>query len=104
VINILESLPRSLKGTNALARIGKGTKNGKQRTLPLAEDLKAVLLPLLKGKGPDQLVFESPKGLPIDDRMFQKRIFSKILKELGIEHWVLYACRHTVCSTFICIQ
>jgi integrase len=101
-ITIKEVLARTLKGTNPSARIRKETKNGKQRALPLTDDLKEILLPLINGKKPDDLVFTSHTGLAIDDNMFQKRVFSKILKELNIEHRVLYACRHTFNSR--CIQ
>lgn len=101
-IHIKEALARSIKGTNPAARIRKETKNGKQRVLPLIDDLKEILLPLLSNKKPDDLVFQSPTGKAIDDNQFQKRIFRKVLKELKIEHRVLYACRHTFASR--CLQ
>jgi integrase len=100
-IHIREVLARSLKGTNASARIRKETKNGKHRIIPLTEDLQQLLLPLVFNNEPDSLVFLSPTGTCIDDRMFQKRIFRKILSELNIEHRVLYACRHTFGSRCI---
>jgi integrase len=102
LILIKEVLARSIKGTNAAARIRKETKNGKERVLPLTQDLEEVLLPLIKDSKPDDLVFLSPTGKAIDDSMFQKRVFNKVLRELGIEHRVLYACRHTFSSR--CIQ
>jgi integrase len=101
LIHIKEVLARSLKGTNASARVRKETKNGKQRVLPLTADLKMIIEPLLKNKEPDDLVFVSHTGVAIDDSQFQKRVFSKILKELKIEHRVLYACRHTFNSRCI---
>jgi integrase len=101
IILIKEVLARTIKGTNAKARIRKNTKNNKQRILPIADDLKEILLPLLFNKEPDELVFKSHTGLCIDDRMFQKRIFSEVLKKLNIEHRVLYACRHTFGSRCI---
>ncbi len=94
-IEIKEVLARSLKGSSAALRIRKETKNGKERVLPLTPDLLNILKPIITGKQPDDLVFESPKGLAIDDNNFQKRIFKPILKELKIEERVLYACRHT---------
>jgi integrase len=100
-IIIKEVLARTIKGTNAAARIRKETKNGKHRVLPLTEDLKSVLLPLLYKKKPDDLVFTSHKGKAIDDSMFQKRVFRKVLKGLNISHRVLYACRHTFNSRCI---
>lgn len=100
-IHIKEVLARSLKGTNAAARVRKETKNGKQRVFPLSEDLRDVLLPLLRNKKGEDLVFTSHTGVAIDDSMFQKRIFRKILQKLNIEHRVLYACRHTFNSRCI---
>ena len=101
-IHIKEALARSIKGTNPAARKRKETKNGKQRVLPLTDELKAVLFPLLQNKKPDDLVFQSPTGKAIDDNQFQKRTFRNVLKGLGIEHRVLYACRHTFASR--CLQ
>jgi integrase len=101
LIHIKEVLARTLKGTNAAARIRKETKNGKSRVIPLTEDLREILLPIIKSRKADDLVFISPTGKAIDDNQFQKRVFSKILKELKIEHRALYACRHTAISRFI---
>lgn len=101
LIHIKESLARTLKGTNDAARIRKDTKNGKHRVLPLPEDLKELLMPLIAGKDEDDLVFMSPTGKAIDDKMFQRRIFKKVLHHLGIPHRVLYACRHTFGSRLI---
>jgi integrase len=46
-------------------------------------------------------LFQSFNGLAIDDRMFQRRVFKPILKQLNIEDRVLYACRHTFGSRCI---
>lgn len=100
-IIIKEVLARSVKGTNPAYRIRKETKNGKIRVLPMTEDLEPVLKPLIDKKGVDDLVFTSFNGLAIDDRMFQKRIFRKVLEELNIPFRVLYACRHTFGSRCI---
>jgi len=101
IITIKESLARTVKGTHAEARVRKATKNGKIRMLPLTEDLKEILFPLVDGKGSDDLVFQSYSGQSIDDRMFQRRVFSAVLKGLNIPHRVLYACRHTFGSRCI---
>ncbi|OHC84135.1 MAG: hypothetical protein A2546_05505 [Sphingobacteriia bacterium RIFOXYD2_FULL_35_12] len=100
-IHIKEVLARSLKGTSAALRIRKETKNGKERILPLTPDLLYILNPLLDGKQKDDLVFQSPNGLAIDDNNFQPRVFKKVLKGLNIEERVLYACRHTFGSRCI---
>lgn len=100
-ITIKEVLARTLKGTNAAQRVRKETKNGKERILPLTTDLLQVLQPLIAGKSKDGLVFLSPTGLAVDDRMFLRRIFKLVLKKLQIEERVLYAARHTFNSRCI---
>lgn len=100
-ITIKEALARTVKGTHAAARVRKQTKNGKVRIIPMTEDLQELLLPQAVGKGSDDLVFQSFSGGAIDDRMFQRRVFSVVLKGLNIRHRVLYACRHTFGSRCI---
>ena len=100
-IHIKEVLARTLKSASSDNRIRKETKNGKERILPLTKDLHAVILPLIKGKTKDELVFLSPKGKSIDDHNIQNRIFKKVLHNLGIEERVIYACRHTFGSRCI---
>jgi integrase len=101
-IIVKEALARTVNGTHAAARVRKETKNGKVRTIPMTEDLEELLLPQTIEKGHDDLVFQSFSGEAIDDRMFQRRVFSVVLKKLNIPHRVLYACRHTFGSR--CIQ
>ncbi|MES2429436.1 MAG: tyrosine-type recombinase/integrase [Bacteroidota bacterium] len=100
-IHIKEVLARSLKGTSSKQRIRKETKNGKERVLPLTQDMEEILLPIIKKRKVDDLVFISPEGKPIDDNNFRTRVFKKILRDLGIEERVLYACRHTFGSRCI---
>ena len=95
IIEISETLSRTIKGYNAANRRRKETKNDKVRYLPLTSDLHELLASRVSGRHPDELVFPSPKGLCIDDQMFQKRIFKKVLEKLQIAPRVLYACRHT---------
>lgn len=101
LIEIKEVLARTVNGTNDSARVRKETKNGKERVLPLTEDLLEVVQPLLINKQPDDLVFQSFSGGAIDDRMFQRRVFKPVLKVLGIADRDLYACRHTFGSRCI---
>ena len=67
----------------------------------MTADLEELFSPLIIGKGLDDLVFLSYTGRAIDDRMFQRRVFSKVLNGLNISHRVLYACRHTFGSRCI---
>jgi len=100
-IHIQEVLARTLKSTSSCNRVRKATKNEKERVLPLTPDLRDILLPLLRGKEPEQLVFLSPTGKAIDDKNFRERVFKPILSHLGIPERVLYAARHTFGSRCI---
>jgi integrase len=48
---------------------------------------------------PDDLVFPSPDGLPIDDRNFRNRAWVKMLEIAGVQYRKPYNTRHT----FICM-
>jgi integrase len=100
-IHIKEVLARTLKSSSSTKRVRKETKNGKERILPLTTDLYQILQPLISKKHDDELVFLSPKKKSIDDHNFQNRIFKPVLKHLGINERVLYACRHTFGSRCI---
>ena len=54
-----------------------------------------LLLPLCEGRASEAFVFVSRNDKPVDDRMFQRRVFKPRLKELEIGERDLYACRHT---------
>ena len=90
-----------MKSGSTENRVRKETKNGKERILPLTQDLLEVLEKVIVGKKQDDLVFHSPTGKSIDDHNFQNRVFKKVLNELGIKERVLYACRHTFGSRCI---
>lgn len=94
-IEISETFARTLKGSNHAARINKGTKMDNARFLPLSEELRTLLTPLLANKADDSFVFQSPKGLSIDDRMLQRRVLRPVLKELGLKKKDLYVARHS---------
>jgi len=79
-------------------RYWKDTKNYKVREIPLTSDLREILLPLVKDKDPEDLVFTSPRGSFINDRNFQVRILKPILKGLGLPDKHLYAFRHSFAS------
>lgn len=101
LVNIRETMARTVHGTHAAVRVRKETKTGVERSIPLTDDLSELLLPMVTGKQADDLVFPSFTGLPIDDRMFQKRVFKPVLNKLNINNRVLYACRHTFGSRCI---
>ncbi len=95
IITVDQAFSRTTKGTHAAARVMKETKTGNSRYLPMPVELRKLLEPLCSGKDSTQFVFLSPMGLPIDDRMFQRRVFRPVLEKLGLEPRVLYSLRHS---------
>ncbi|MBO9202055.1 MULTISPECIES: hypothetical protein [Niastella] len=95
-VEISESFARTVKGSNHAARIQKGTKTDNARYLPLTDDLIILLEKQIAGKQPDDLVFPSPNGLSIDDRMLERRILKPVLIKLGFGNRDLYAARQDV--------
>lgn len=93
-IEISEAFARTTKGTHHAARISKGTKSGNVRYLPMSDDLRLLLIAQMDKKAPDDFVFPSPKGLSIDDRMLQRRLFKPVMIKLGIGDKDLYVGRH----------
>lgn len=94
-IEISETLARTVKGTNHVARIEKGTKMQNVRFLPLPNDLAVILEQQVQGKKQDDFVFTSPTGLSIDDKMLQRRIVKPVMAKLGFGDRDLYAARHS---------
>lgn len=79
-------------------RYWKDTKNYKVREIPIPDDLVEILVPVLRDKKPEDLVFPSPRGSFINDRNFQDRVFKPVLKGLGLPDRHLYALRHSFAS------
>jgi integrase len=53
---------------------------------------------LLNPKSDDELVFASPTGLPICDRMFNRRAWKTVLAQMGIPYRKPYTTRKTAIS------
>jgi integrase len=94
-IRVAYALSRTRKGSNAAARVLKGTKMENVRFLPMDDYLVTLLEPVCKGRGGSEFVFVNKNGNPIDDKMFQRRVFRPLLEKLEIDKRDLYACRHT---------
>lgn len=100
---ICSVLARGDKGeTNGAKRVRKETKTGSVRYLTMSARLRGILESRCKGlTSPEALVFTSPMGNPIDDRMFLRRQWKVVLKGLGIEYRKPYTTRHTLASVAI---
>lgn len=93
----------------------KSTKTGKARTVTLSPMVAKMLgdraaslksnyqrvgnsTHVLNLPKPDDLVFPSPKGLPINDHRFRARAWKAILEQCHIEYRKPYAVRHSAIS------
>jgi integrase len=82
----------------------KSTKTGKARTVMLSPMVAKMLGERLSSRKlrhtarPDDLVFPSPKGLPIDDHNFRNRAWKTILERCHVEYRKPYAVRHSAIS------
>jgi integrase len=94
-LKIEHSFSRTQKGTHAAARVLKATKNDNVRLIPIDQYLYDLLSPLCTGRSSGDFVFVTENGNPIDDKMFQRRVWKLVLEKLNIPKRDLYACRHT---------
>lgn len=99
-VTICESLSRSADGKSAgYARERKTTKTENSRVLPLNDRLVTMLSGRWSlGSQPDDLVFTSKTGKPIDDRNLRARVWKRICEKAGIEYRSPYIARHTLLS------
>lgn len=75
------------------------TKTGKSRTVVISPNISAMLkLHSETPHKPDDLVFSSPKGNPLDDHNFNRRAWKTIITKIGIEYRKPYATRHSAIS------
>ena len=77
------------------------TKTKKARTVNLNPSVSAMLSARrdrLKPASEDELVFTSPTGLPICDRMFNRRAWKTVLGEVGVKYRKPYTTRRTAIS------
>ncbi len=79
--------------------IRKSTKTNKDRTIPLNTPLKAMLKARQpENSNPDDLVFPAPSGIAINDLLFRRRAWHKVLEQSGVSYRRPYVCRHSFIS------
>ena len=76
------------------------TKTKESRTVNLSPSIIAMLKRRMKDQKPkpSDLVFFTPNGLPIDDRNFRRRAWTKVLKAAGVNYRSPYTSRGTAAS------
>ena len=99
-VTIKESLSRAEDGNSAgYARVRKPTKTETTRVLPLSPLLITMFTARRpENAQPDDLIFLTPKGHPIDDRRFRERIWKRVCSAAGITYRPPYTSRHTLIS------
>jgi integrase len=75
-------------------------KTKKSRTVSLMPSTAAMLRSRFESSqaDPNDLVFTSPTGLPLDIHGFRRRAWTQVLKDAGIPYRKPYATRHTAIS------
>ncbi|MEO1447832.1 MAG: tyrosine-type recombinase/integrase, partial [Cyanobacteria bacterium J06635_11] len=97
-VTICETMARSETGiSSGSSRVRKGTKTGDVRIL----DMNDRLFQLFTARQPspvalDDLVFTTPKGLPICDRRYRTRYWKPVCQQAGIRYRPPYTARHTL--------
>ncbi len=78
----------------------KGTKTGKARTVILNSSVSQMLRSRKERLNPkaSDLVFTTPKGLPLDDHNFNRRAWKTVLGKCQIEYRKPYCARHSAIS------
>jgi integrase len=90
-VNICRSITRGQEGP---------TKTKRDRTV----NLSPAIVSMLKARReryqpqPNDLVFPTPNGLPINDRNFRRRAWTEVLKAARVDYRKPYTCRSTAAS------
>ena len=69
--------------------------------MPLPRFLVADLVPLIEGKGPDDLVFTAPRGGVLRGRNFRREVFDPAVRRVGPPGFHPHELRHTAASLAI---
>jgi integrase len=87
-IYICQSITRGIVGD---------TKTKKSRTVHLSPSMVSMLKRRHEAQNPkpSDLVFFSPTGLPIDDRSYRRRAWTKVLQSAGVKYRPPYTSRGT---------
>lgn len=79
--------------------ISYGTPKSHQHwSVPIPRSLIDPLAALVAGKGPDALVFASPRGAPLRNHNFRSRVFAPAAVSIGVPHLTPHDLRHTAAS------
>ncbi len=85
-----------------LGEVSYGTpKSHQHRSVPIPRSLVDDLALHVVGRGPDDLVFTSPRGAPLRNHNFRARVFDPAAAAIGVPQLTPHDLRHTAASLAI---
>lgn len=99
----VDLMRRRLEVARSAVDLGKDITYGlpkthQRRSVPLTRSLVDELAEHIAGKGPDDLVFTSPRGTPLRNHNFRARVFGPAAVTIGVPDLTPHDLRHTAAS------
>ncbi len=76
----------------------KDYETHQRRSVPIPRSLVEQLAEPIAGKGPEDLVFTSPRGAPLRNHNFRRRVFAPAAEFIGVPGLTPHDLRHTAAS------
>jgi integrase len=94
------TISRALTSLGGKMTLGP-TKNGKSRIVPIMPMIIHDLTDHISNLDPEDFVFRSPEGAPLNIDNFSKRVWKSALKNLDLPAFRIHDLRHTCASLYI---
>ena len=90
--------------TEVSGRLTWGTpKSHQSRSVPIPRSAADLLLEVMAGKGPDDLVFTTWRGKPLRNLNFRRDVFDPAARDAGLEGLTPHELRHTAASLAVSV-
>jgi integrase len=99
----LDLMRRRLEVVRTAIDLGRDVSYGtpkthQHRSVPIPRYLVDQLTEHVAGKDPEDLVFTSPRGAPLRNHNFRRRVFAPAAEAIGVAHLTPHDLRHTAAS------